>query len=121
MHQFLNLLFQRFIEGYIYIPYIVTIILKNAAEIIQLFIKMVISNNSHNSSGQGFQDTNFLGRYMLRARMEIFVSMCPLLVYLVCKRAILLSRDKNIQKGKQIILLSFHCEFDVIQLAIEVG
>ena len=121
INQFLNLPFQRIPEASIYVPHIVTIILKNIAEIIQLFIKMVIINNSHNSSGQGFQDTDFLGRYMLRARMEIFVSMCPLLVYLVCTRAIILSHDKDIQKGKQIILLSFHCEFDVIRLAIEVG
>ena len=62
---FLNILFQSFLEGSIYVPYIVTIILKNIAEIIQFFIKMVIINNSHSSSGQGFQDTEFFGRYMM--------------------------------------------------------
>ena len=89
INRFLNLLFQSFIEGSIYVPYIVTIILKNIVEIIQFFIKMVIINNSHISSDQGFQDTYFLGRYTMRDRIKIFVSMCPLLVYLVCKRDII--------------------------------
>ena len=100
INRFLNLLFQSFLEGSIYVPYSVTIILKNIVEIIQFFIKMVIINNSHISSDQGFQDTYFLGRYTMRARIKIFVSMCPLLVYLMCNRSIIISFGKNIQKGK---------------------
>ena len=65
INRFMNHLFQIFIEGSIYVPYIVTIILKNIVEIIQFFIKMVIIINSHISSGQGFQDIGFLGRYMM--------------------------------------------------------
>ena len=49
-----------------------------------------------------------------------YLSLCIFYVYLVGKRTIVLSRDEHIKKGKRIIFLNLHCEFDMIRLAIEV-
>ena len=87
---------------------------------IQFFVEMFIIRNSHRSSGKGFNDVEFLRRYVVRTCMKVFVSVCLFLVYLVGKRTIVLSHDEHIKKGERIILFNLHCEFDMIVLAIDV-
>ena len=113
INQVLNFLSQRFLKALSMSPILYPLFWRTLQIWFNYSIKCSLSAIHIALVARVFKMSSFLEGKWCEFTWR-YLSVCLLLVYLVCERTIILSHDKDIKKRKRIILLSLHCEFDVI-------